>query len=201
MNGEARNNMTHSSILYKTNNLTSSRALGKHSGKGEAIPKIGDCFALSLRPRAGARKDVILLFGLSLLSLFLISCSTEPEPLVYGTDICHFCKMTMMDNKFGAELVTKKGKVYKFDDMNCFLNFYNSEYENVEDFQHKLVIDYANPGKLIDAANGFYLKSAAIRSPMNGQVAAFETKVSMDTFKKEWKAIYLGWGEVTTQYK
>ncbi|MCX8489678.1 MAG: hypothetical protein ORN54_01270 [Cyclobacteriaceae bacterium] len=44
----------------------------------------------------------------SILLLF-ISCSTEPEPLVYGTDICHFCKMTLMDKKFGAELVTKKG--------------------------------------------------------------------------------------------
>lgn len=201
MNGEARNNMKHSLPLGKTNNLTSSRAPGKESGKGEAIPKIGDCFALSHRSHAGARKDVILLFCSSLLALFFTSCSTDPEPLVYGTDICHFCKMTMMDNKFGAELVTKKGKVYKFDDMNCFLNFYNSGYENVEDFHHKLVIDYANPGKLIDASNGFYLTSAAIRSPMNGQVAAFETKASMDTFKKEWKAIYLGWGEVTTQYK
>ncbi len=133
--------------------------------------------------------------------LFLVSCSTDPEPLVYGTDICYNCKMTLMDNKFGAELVTKKGKVYKFDDMNCFLNFYNSGYENVEDFHHSLVVDYTNPGKLIDATNGFYVKSDEIHSPMNGAVAAFETKVSMDTFKKQWKGIYLSWGEVTTQYK
>lgn len=139
---------------------------------------------------------------LSIVSfLFLISCSTEPEPLVYGTDICHNCKMTLMDNKFGAELVTKKGKVYKFDDMNCFLNFYNSGYENVDDFQHTLVVDYSNPGKLIATTNSFYIKSAEIRSPMNGEVAAFETKASMDIFKKQWNGIYLGWGEVTTQYK
>lgn len=138
---------------------------------------------------------------LGILFLGFMSCSTDPEPLVYSTDVCHFCKMTLMDQKFGAELVTKKGKVYKFDDMNCFLNFYNSGYELAEDFRHRLVIDYANPGKLIDAANSFYLKSAAIHSPMNGQVAAFESKATMDTFKKEWKAIYLGWGEVTTQYK
>ncbi len=85
-----------------------------------------------------------------------VSCSTEPEPLAYGTDICHFCKMTLMDNKFGAELVTQNGKIYKFDDMNCFLNFYNSGYEPIEDFKHKLVVDYSNPGKLIDATTGFY---------------------------------------------
>ncbi len=137
----------------------------------------------------------------TLFVLFVSSCSTNPEPMIYGTDICHFCKMTLMDNKFGAELVTKKGKVYKFDDMNCFLNFYNSGSENMEDFKYKLVIDYAIPGKLIDATSGFYLKSTAIHSPMNGQVAAFESMASMTTFKKEWKAIFLGWGEVTTQYK
>ncbi len=133
--------------------------------------------------------------------LFYISCSTEPEPLIYGTDICHFCKMTLMDKKFGAELVTKKGKVYKFDDMKCFLNFYNSEYESTENFEHKLVVDFTSPEKLVDATHAFYIKSSEIRSPMNGQVAAFETKASMDKFKKEWNGIYLAWGEVVTQYK
>lgn len=143
---------------------------------------------------------VVLSLG-CLVLLSFISCSTEPEPLVYGKDVCHVCKMTLMDKKFGAELVTKKGKVYKFDDMNCFLNFYNSGYEAVQDFEHKLVVDYSKAGTLIDATSAFYLKSEAIRSPMNGQVAAFESKSSMDVFKKEWTAIYLGWAEVTTQYK
>ena len=131
----------------------------------------------------------------------LLSCSTEPEALKYGTDVCHFCKMTLMDNKFGAELVTQKGKIYKFDDMRCFINYYNSGYETAEEFQHALVVDYLNPGKLINAYDAFYLKSSVIRSPMDGQVAAFETKQAMTPLKKEWKAIYLAWGEVVTQYK
>jgi copper chaperone NosL len=139
--------------------------------------------------------------SISIILLLFISCSTEPEQLVYGTDVCQFCKMTLMDKKFGAELVTKKGKVYKFDDMNCFLNFYNSAFEDTENYQHKLVVDFASEGKLIDATHAFYIKSSAIRSPMDGQVAAFETKASMDKFKKEWKGIYLAWGEVITQYK
>jgi copper chaperone NosL len=138
---------------------------------------------------------------LLILATLLISCSTEPEPLQYGTDICHFCKMTLMDKKFGAELVTKKGKIYKFDDLNCFLNFYNSGNEPEENFKHKLVVDFSAPAKLIDATNAFYIKSSEIRSPMDGRVAAFETKASMDKFKKEWNGIYLAWGEVVTQYK
>ncbi len=136
-----------------------------------------------------------------LIWLGVLSCSTEPEPLHYGMDICTFCKMTLVDNKFGAELVTKKGKVYKFDDLNCFVNYYNSGYEPVEDFQHRLVIDYSNPGKLMNATDGFYVKSPDIRTPMDSQIAAFGTKSSMDTFMKQWKGIYLSWGEVTAHYK
>ena len=144
---------------------------------------------------------LISFLSASIFILSTSSCSTDPEPLVYGIDLCNFCKMTLMDKKFGAELVTKKGKVYKFDDMNCFLNFYNSVFEDSEDYQHKLVVDFTSEGKLIDATQAFYIKSSAIRSPMDGQVAAFELKANSDKYKKEWKGIYLAWGEVITQYK
>jgi len=49
---------------------------------------------------------IIFLLGLT------YGCTVEPEPLVYGADICHTCKMTLMDPKFGAEIITKNGKPY-----------------------------------------------------------------------------------------
>lgn len=97
--------------------------------------------------------------------------------------------------------MTNKGKVYKFDDLNCFLNFYHSGQEAEQDFKHKLVIDYFNPETFIDATEAFYLKSSKIRSPMNSEVAAFSSKKDMDQFKKNWSGIYLAWGEVVTQFK
>ena len=42
---------------------------------------------------------------------FLTGCSTEPLPIRYGQDNCDFCKMTISDHRFGAEIVTKKGKI------------------------------------------------------------------------------------------
>lgn len=54
---------------------------------------------------------------------FCSSCTTGPEPIRYGQDNCHHCQMTLMDKRFGAEIVTDKGKVYKFDDLNCLVNF------------------------------------------------------------------------------
>lgn len=156
---------------------------------------------MNLRSALRLKPADLRLASFFFVSYVFMSCSTEPEPLVYGTDICHFCKMTLMDNKFGAELVTTKGKVYKFDDLNCFMNFYNSGVEEEREIKHKLVIDYANPGTLINATDAFYLKSSEIRSPMNSGVAAFETKANLDNFKKQWKGIYLGWGEAVTQFK
>ena len=137
----------------------------------------------------------------TLLSVSLLSCNVEPEPLQYSKDACYTCKMTLVDKKFGAELVTQKGKVYKFDDVNCMLNFYNLEGNSPEEFPYKLVVDFNQPAKLIDAANAFYLKSPEIKSPMASQVAAFEKKESMEDFKKKVSGIYLVWGELVTQFK
>lgn len=135
-------------------------------------------------------------------SIFLAACSVKPEPINYGQDNCHLCKMTIMDKKFGAEVVTTKGKVYKFDDVNCMVNFLNSGFLDDRDVAFRLVVDYSQPGKLIPADEAFFIKSPEIRSPMASQVASFETDEGKNEFKKQWNnSIYLTWGELTTQYK
>jgi len=133
-----------------------------------------------------------------MLALVFWACSIEPEPLIYGKDQCHSCKMTLMDKKFGAELVTTKGKVYKFDDINCLFNFYNEGSVNKEDFRLKLVVDFSRPEKLIDAEKAVYLKSGEIKSPMASQVAAFET--TQTNLAAEWNATEYKWGELQNQF-
>ena len=53
---------------------------------------------------------------------FITSCTTKPQPIKMG-DACDFCIMGVADNRFGAELITKKGKIYKFDDIHCLIGF------------------------------------------------------------------------------
>ncbi len=140
---------------------------------------------------------VFLLF----VAILLGSCSVEPTPLLYGKDACHACKMTLMDKKFGAEVVTSKGKVYKFDDMNCMVNFLNSGSVQEEEIAYRLVIDFANPEKLIDAKDAHYVKSDNIRSPMASEVAAFSKKEDLDAANKEWRGVLLSWGELVAAFK
>ncbi len=141
---------------------------------------------------------VLIVFFVSVL---MYSCSVEPSPLIYGKDGCHTCKMTLMDKKFGAEIVTTKGKVFKFDDMNCMINFLNSANMDDHDIAYHLVIDFANPEKFINAKDAHYVKSDKIRSPMASEIAAFSKKEDLDKTNKEWKGILLSWGELVTEFK
>lgn len=105
--------------------------------------------------------------------------------------------MTLVDNKFGAELVTEKGKIYKFDDLRCLLDYMKSA-PGTESYLHTLVIDFGNPGTLIKAKDAHYVTSPEIRSPMDGRMAAFESESSMNTYRKQWNGTYLKWDEVIT---
>ncbi len=133
--------------------------------------------------------------------LGVYGCTTNPEPLLFGKDACYACKMTLVDNRFGAELVTRKGKVYKFDDLNCMLGFYHSGIEEPGDFLHRLVVNHEEPGEFINADEAYYLKSKAFRTPMASEVAAFATYDRVMAFKSETGGIFLAWGEIVTQFK
>ncbi len=132
------------------------------------------------------------------MAFSLLACSVDPVPLVYGVDQCHHCKMTLMDRKFGAELVTKKGKVYKFDDINCLLSFYKSENDIKENYQYILIVDFSKTEKLINAEKAYFLKSSEIKSPMASEVAGFESE--NEALKKQWKATPLAWNDLQKQF-
>ncbi len=114
---------------------------------------------------------------LSFLTLILIiSCTSEPKPIEYGSDMCHFCKMTVVDEQHAAEAVTSKGKVYFFDAIECMVNYIDDHKETQFDFL--LVNDYENPGKLLNAADSHFLISKAIPSPMGAYLSAFSSMES-----------------------
>lgn len=136
-----------------------------------------------------------------ILGIVLSACSVKPEPLVMGKDACHSCKMTLVDNKFGAEIVTKKGKIYKFDDLNCMLKFYNAGHESKENISNCLVAVYTDPTQLIDATNAFYVESELVKSPMAANIAAFSNMQEMEKFNVEWKGKTLAWSELSEQFK
>lgn len=137
-------------------------------------------------------------FSLMLLPLlmFFQSCDTGPEPISYGKEQCSFCKMIISDKKFGAEVVTDKGKVFKYDDTHCLVSFLKSNYIENKEVASVYIVDYAQLEKLIDVEKAFFLKGDNIRGPMGGTIAAFETEVSMKQNQKQLQAVVVKWSEV-----
>ncbi|MGB4399776.1 MAG: nitrous oxide reductase accessory protein NosL [Daejeonella sp.] len=126
------------------------------------------------------------------LILILTSCSTEPQALVLGKDNCEFCKMTISDARFGAEIITKKSKVYKFDDSHCIKAFLNEKKVEKEDIAKVYFVDFNKPHPLVEADKAFFLQSPALKSPMNGNIAAFTSKDTLE------KAVLSFYGNTTT---
>mgnify|MGYP001555064952 CR=1 FL=1 len=126
--------------------------------------------------------------------VFLSACNTEPQPINYGKDICENCTMTIMDKKFGAEMVNKRGKAVKFDSGECMLGYCKADNNFIAD--KTLMVNYANPGELIDAKTAFYLHGGTINSPMGGQLAAFKTREEAEKFQKELGGNMYSWNQV-----
>ncbi|MBT8265416.1 MAG: nitrous oxide reductase accessory protein NosL [Bacteroidia bacterium] len=127
--------------------------------------------------------------SLFIIALFLLGCSAKPEPIDYGNDGCYFCKMTIVDKIHGAELVTIKGKVYKYDAAECLVQMLNEFDPN--DIGLLLTNHYNQPEELIDATKAIYLISKNIPSPMGANLSAFsELKYAQEVQAEKGGDIY-----------
>ncbi len=130
-----------------------------------------------------------------LILITTISCSNkEAEPIKLNVDGCEFCKMKIADGKFGAELITSKGRIYKFDDMHCMVNY---QKENTTVQIHSFYIhDYNLNNILIPAETAFYIKGGEINSPMHGNIIATKTKEEANVLATKFKSKTTSWEEI-----
>lgn len=134
-----------------------------------------------------------------ILLLMLIGCNVSPKSIDYGNDGCHFCKMTIVDKLHAAEVVTKKGKVYKFDATECMINFMD-EFDTTE-IELYLSNNYTEPGELIDATEATYLISKNVPSPMGAFLSAFEEDEQAKIVQMEKDGKLYTWEELLTHFK
>jgi len=126
--------------------------------------------------------------------LFILGCSNSPEPISYGQDNCEHCKMLITDVKYGAELVSDKGKVYKFDSIECLIGF--EKKMNNQESNNLFVIDFSTTGKLIDAKKAYYVSNDKFHSPMGLNVLAVSDKKEADKILGSYGGELLNWEKV-----
>jgi copper chaperone NosL len=92
--------------------------------------------------------------------------------------------MTIVDEQHAAELVTAKGRVYKFDAVECMVPYFN-EHQEESPFAMVLVCDYGEPGNFIDGREAQYLICDAIPSPMGAHLSALASSDAAEKLADE----------------
>lgn len=125
----------------------------------------------------------------------LTSCGTKEVVLDYNLDACDHCSMKLVDNRYGALIITKKGKAFRFDDINCMLNFRKEKMQDAE-IETIKTTDYSNPGRLIDATTALYLNNDNLKSPMGANTAAFFVEDSLERYTSLLGGSQLRWAGI-----
>ncbi|MCW8981305.1 MULTISPECIES: nitrous oxide reductase accessory protein NosL [Altibacter] len=136
------------------------------------------------------------IFHLLLIFSLFVSCTIKPQEIHYGEDGCVYCSMTIVDRQHAAQLVTDKGKAYKFDAAECMLHFM---VENDMEVELYLVTDYSQPEKLIDATTATFIISENIPSPMRANLSALESNEVARELQKEKGGTLFTWEEIQDQ--
>lgn len=141
---------------------------------------------------------IFLTLGLLCLLFATSSCEVKPAPINYGTDSCHFCKMTIVDQQHAAQTVTRKGKQFKYDAVECMLNDLSEN--GMNQLEILLVSDYSNPGELTDATKATYLISEGIKSPMGANLSSFASTQTAESAHEIHEGKLYSWKEMLDKY-
>ncbi|MFC5048458.1 nitrous oxide reductase accessory protein NosL [Aquimarina hainanensis] len=136
---------------------------------------------------------------ISFISILLTSCNTGPKPIHYGTDMCYSCTMTIVDKRHAAEIVTRKGKVFKFDATECMINHIKTV--DTSSIGSYLTVDYTKPELLIDATKATFLITEQIPSPMGAYLSAFENPKDADSVQAKKGGNIYSWNKLLSTLK
>jgi copper chaperone NosL len=107
--------------------------------------------------------------------------------------------MTVIDQQHASQLVTKKGKVFKFDSIECMM--YHLKNVEAADLELYRVNDYDQPGELIDATRAIYLISEGIPSPMGENLSAFRYGENAEKAQEDHGGNLFIWQELQNHFK
>ena len=113
--------------------------------------------------------------------LVLASCgNAKLEPVaIEESDMCNFCRMSISEKRYAAELIDKDGEVFKFDDIGCMANFIKQKKPEV---RASFVMDYDHR-EWLKGEEAFYVRSPQFKTPMSGGIAAFKDESKAKLFQ------------------
>ncbi|MTI33489.1 nitrous oxide reductase accessory protein NosL [Xanthovirga aplysinae] len=137
---------------------------------------------------------------LILLIYFTCSCRIKPKAIKYGKDSCFYCQMIINDQRYGAELVTARGKVYKFDATECLINTLKNGTLRNKTPRYILVNTYDAPTEFTEVGQAYFLRTIKLPSPMGMYITAFSEKEIAQQNQAEKGGSLFHWEELYDQF-
>jgi copper chaperone NosL len=143
-------------------------------------------------------KKIRSLFCLGLILIFIpFTCLIAQEERIihvrYDSSRCDYCRMLFQERKFGGELQTANDSILVFDASECQAAFLIAG--KIPETQVKNIwsVNYLAPGVLVDAHKAWYLRCDRIMSPMEANIAAFNSKQEADSVRSALGGDILTW--------
>jgi copper chaperone NosL len=142
------------------------------------------------------RRVRLTILGLLAPLLVLAACGGRgPQPIALGQENCDYCRMTIGDGRYAGEAVSDKGKVRKFDSVECLASFVVGN-RATGAASAVWVADYDHPGSWLAADTARFLRAASGRSPMGLGIMAFASDAALEAARAREGGEAMRWPDV-----
>ena len=119
-----------------------------------------------------------------LIGLFsLVGCGHHhPVAFQAGDFQCEFCKMGIVDMRYKSEVISPKGKIFRFDSIECLLRW---KQRHPQEVASAWVSDFFHPEQWLLLEKAYYLKSEKLSSPMGAFLSAYASPKDLQTAQKQ----------------
>lgn len=140
-------------------------------------------------------KSTVLLLAVFAAALAFSGCDRDPKPaaIQIGKESCHECKMTIIDARYGGEIVTATGKTLPFDAIDCLIKFYKL---NSRAGDSVFLADFMHPGQFIPAAQAVLAVVDLQLGPMGSRLIALRSRGATEAELKGKVSAFRSWNEV-----
>ena len=133
-----------------------------------------------------------------IISVALVaSCqkSTVKPVAVEASDMCSFCRMSISEARYAAELIDAEGEVLKFDEIGCMANFIKQKREHAS-IRATFVMDFERR-EWLEGESARYVRSSEFKTPMSGGIVAFKDESSAEAAVAKYNGTLVSFAEVT----
>ena len=133
---------------------------------------------------------------LGLFTLLLVACEPEVKAINYGQDGCSYCRMTIVEEHYGTELLTAKGKAYMFDSIECLAAFVIKDEVESQKIHGLYFTDFEDAGNLYPLREMIFVQAKKLKSPMGLNLSAYRDQKTADDVALLYFGEVMSWDQV-----